>query len=116
MQKVALGIGLALLVAVGILAWQLKVAWGDTQKARMEALGAAQALETERGNTEVLLRRLDLIDGALRGLEQGVQESNAKMETNLAVLNGITKTEGDQDESVPCLDVRVPSQLDSSLR
>lgn len=112
-----LGTAVALLLAaVAALGWQLKGAWADAAVARQEVSTARQAVEEQRQQAELVLGRLESLDGALKGLEAGNQANAERQAQTLAAIGNITKQEGDSDESVMCLGVAVPRQLDDSLR
>ena len=115
-MKTLAGVAVALAVAVGIMGWQLRSAWSDAALARQEAIQALQVAREQRQQAELMLSRLDALDASLKGLAEGTQQNAQQLDQTLAAIDGITKTEGDTDESLACLDVRVPRQLDDSLR
>lgn len=115
-MKTLVGVVVALALAVGIMGWQLRSAWSDAALARQEAIQALQVAGEQRQQAELLLSRLDALDDILKGLAEGARQNAQQLDQTLAAIDGITKTEGDTDESLACLDVRVPRQLDDSLR
>lgn len=112
-----LGTAVALLLAaVAALGWQLKGAWADAATAQQVAKQAGELVEQQRKQSELVLGRLESLDGALKGLEAGNRANAERQAQTLAAIGNITKQEGDSDESVTCLGVAVPRQLDDSLR
>lgn len=115
-MRILAGVVAVLTVAIGIMGFQLRSAWSDAALARQEAIQALQVAGEQRQQAELVLFRLDALDSSLKGLAEGTQRNARQLDQTLAAINGITKTEGDTDESIACLDVRVPRQLDDSLR
>lgn len=115
-MKILLGVTAALAVSVFGLAWGLKVAWRDAEVARSEVISALQVAGEQRQQAELLLDRMRQLDGALLRLAEGTEETNRKLDAAVVQINEIQKTEGDSDESIACLDVSVPAQLDGVLR
>lgn len=115
-MKTLAGVAVALAVAVGIMGWQLRSAWSDAALARQEAVQALRVAEEQRQQAERMLSRLDALDASLTALAEGTQQNAQQLNQTLAVIDGITKSEGDTDESIACIGVRVPRQLDDSLR
>lgn len=106
----------ALGIAVVALSWQLKVAWQDVTVAKGEAIAAVQAAGEQRQQAELILSRLESLDGVLGQLADQTEANDRKLDDALTGIENITKTEGDSDESIACLGVPVPAQLDSRLR
>lgn len=115
-MKWLLGVTAALAVAVIGLGWQLKGAWKDAASSRNEALAALQAAGEQRQQAELLLHRMGQLDAALGRLADRTEVNDRKLDAALVQINEIQKTEGDSDESMACLDVLVPVQLDGILR
>ena len=110
------GILLALVLATGVLGWQLKVAWTDVEVARQEAAQARQTYEEQVRQGKALMERLDALDASLTGLAQKTLQNALQLDQTITAINNITKTETDNDQQIECLDVLVPRQLDDSLR
>lgn len=116
MQILAGAVAILLLV-LGLLGWQLKSAWGDAAQARQEALQAVQAAGEQRQQAELLSSRLATLDASLKAVAAGTQANGQQLEQTVEAIDAIGKTEGvPHDQSVLCLDARVPGQLDERLR
>lgn len=114
-MKILLGVTAALAVVAGLLGWQLREALQDAEAHRLDAERANRAVVEQRQQAEQLAGRLDALDLSLKGLAEGTQQNARQLEQTLAAIDGITKSEGDTDESIACLGVRIPRQLDRSL-
>lgn len=116
-MRILAGAVAALLLVLGLLGWQLKSAWGDAAQSRQEALQAVQAAGEQRQQAELLRGRLDTLDASLKAVAAGTQANGQQLEQTVDAIDAIGKTEGvTHDQSVLCLDARVPGQLDERLR
>lgn|GEM_PF-2561786 len=115
-MKVLTGVAAVLFAAVLGLAWLLKEAWQDATVARNEALQALQVAGEQRQQAELLLRRFDALDTQLGVLAGGIEANDRRLGQALDQIGNIVKTEEDSDESIACLGVPVPRQLDDILR
>lgn len=115
-MKYLTGALVLLLVAVGFLGWRLNVASAEVREADLRASTAASQLEEQKREGKLLGQRLDALDAAMQGLNRTTADNNRKLGQTLTAINQIQKTEGDTDESISCLDVRVPRQLDDSMQ
>ena len=116
MTKILAGVCLALLVALGLTANQALRANRESAETRQALAQARQALTEQAQQAQQVLDRLDRFDRALvnlDGVQRGIQDG---LQANLRALQTITKTEGDSDESIECLGVRVPTGVDQRLR
>lgn len=116
-------LGGVLLVVIVVLGLQLHSANQDVitatsarDAAKQDASNAREAQKTAEAQNTALADRFSTLDGRLTGLEQSQRETQKALETQIAQLSQIKKTEGDSDESITCLDVSVPHQLDQWLR
>lgn len=105
-----------LLLAVLGLGWMLKGAWEDTAAAQQQAAQAGQVAAEQRQQAEALLGRLDALDTALKGLQADQQANQQALEQRLRGIENITKSEGDTDASMACLDQPAPAQLVERVR
>lgn len=116
-MQILAGAVAVLLLVLGLLGWQLKSAWGDVTQARQEALQAVQAVGEQRQQAELLRSRLETLDASLKAVAAGTQANSEQLDQTVDAIDAIGKTEGvPHDQSVLCLDVRVPGQLDERLR
>lgn len=115
-MRIMLGVIAAMAILVGILWWRLDVAAGERDIAILRADTATQQLDEAKRQGELLVKRFDALDASLKGIGERTDANNRKLGQTLTAINNISKTEGDSDESISCLDVRVPRQLDDSLR
>lgn len=117
MQKVLWGLLAAAGLAVLLLWNQVNAKTTEVaeQKARADQL--AESLAEQRRQADQLASRFDNLDQTLLALDGRTKANNDELERRLALINDIiTKTEGDTDESIACLDVRLPRQLDERMR
>lgn len=114
-MKILLGVTAALAVVAGVLSWQLREALQDAESHRLAAERANRSVAEQRQQSELLWGRLDALDRSLKGLAEDSRQNARQLEQTLAAIDGITKSEGDTDESMACLGVRIPRQLDRSL-
>lgn len=115
-MKYLIGITAALLLLVLVLLWQLRSASGEIARARQEAAQAVQTATEQRAEAELLMGRFAALDKTLTGLAHVTQANADQLTLALDGIETITKTEGDSDEAVNCLDVRVPAQLADRVR
>lgn len=115
-MRIMLGAIAALVVLVGILWWRLDVATGRAEIAILRADTATQQLDEQKSQAELLGKRLDALDASLKTVGERTGENNRKIGQALTTINSIQRTQDDSAESISCLDVRVPRQLDDSLR
>lgn len=117
MQKVLYGLLAAAGLAVFLLWNQVsaKTTEAAEQKSRADAL--QQSLDEQRRQADQLASRFDNLDAALLRRDAKIDTNNQALVRQLALINDtITKTEGDTDESIACVDMRVPRQLDERVR
>jgi hypothetical protein len=115
-MKIMLGVLAAMAILVGVLWWRLDVVAGDRDLAAQRADIATQAVEEQKRQSTLLGQRFDAFDQALKGIGEKTAENNKKLGQTITAIGNIQKTQGDSDESIKCLDVRVPGQLDQWLR
>lgn len=110
MQKAILGA----LVLAGVL---LAGMWWRLESVTATAATQAAELKTAADKIDAMTARFEAVDQALTGWQKQVQANNADLKKRLDSINGkIPKLEGDSDESIQCLDVRVPRALDERMR
>jgi hypothetical protein len=116
-MKILAGALAILLLATGFMGWRLKVAWEDVATARGDAQQAQQVAGEQRQQAELLNQRLVTLDSTLKLVAAGTQANSEQLDQTVDAIDAIGKTEGvPHDQSVLCLDVRVPVQLDERLR
>lgn len=115
-MKILSGAVAILLLAVCAMGYQLKQAWADAATANQATLGAIQALGEQRQQAELVLGRMDTLDGKLTQLEGSQQLNAQQLELTLDAIGNIQKSEGDSDDALKCLDVRMPAQLADRVR
>lgn len=115
-MQVLIGALVLALLALGVTGYQLKGALEDAATSRQDALQAEQRAGEQRQQAELMLERLGRLDTAVSGLAHADALAQAQLAQALAGIENITKTEGDSDEAMACLDVRVPAQLADGVR
>lgn len=115
-MKILIGVLLALLAGIGWTGWQLREAWGRENGLTVALSSAQAALAVANQQNENLVGRFDAFDQALQRLDAKQAQRQADLTGRLNTIRDIVAEPGDSDESVTCLDVRVPAQLDRSLR
>ena len=108
-MRVLIGVVAALSIALGLAGWRLKVAWEDLAVVTTER-------DSLKGEVERGEKRFAAFDESIKRLTGATRANEAKLGETISAIRGITKTEGDTDESIQCLDRAVPVQLDRSLR
>lgn len=115
-MKILIGVLLALAVALGVTGWQLSESLGREATIREQHAQAVGALAISEAQNGLLAGRFDSLDQALLELADKQQANKQDLDRRLNNLTTIVQEPGDSDESVSCLDVRVPAQLDRGLR
>lgn len=115
-MKILVGALLAALVALGLTGWRLQTAWEDLAVSRTETRAVRGELERQVREGEQLADRLDALDASVTRLHDTTETHTRQLGLTLAGIDRIEKTEGDSDESLACLDLRIPGELDGWLR
>lgn len=115
-MKILIGVIAALGLTVGLLWWRLDVAQLEASAAATRASTAEQQLAEQTQQAALLADRFNALDASLGRLAQRTEANNRKLTETNSKIDQIQRTENDSLESLACLDVRVPSQLDDSLR
>lgn len=105
-----------LVTLLGLAGWRLKVAWQDLALAEQQVDQVTQERDAQRVQTERLAKRFDQLDTVLLALSVGTAENSKQLDTTLAAIRGIKKTQGDSDATMRCLDLPLPRQLVDQLR
>ena len=108
-MRVLIGVVAALSIALAVAGWRLKVAWEDLAV-------VSQERDSLKGEVERGEKRFIAFDESIKRLTGATRANEAKLGETISAIRGIAKTEGDTDETVACLDMPVPVQLDRSLR
>jgi len=115
-MKILIGVLLALLAGLGWTAWQLRESWareGEIMSVLQQTQGALAVATKQNEN---LVGRFDAFDRSLQRLDAQQAQRQADLTGRLNTIRDIVAEPGDSDASISCLDVRVPAQLDRSLR
>lgn len=115
-MKILIGVLLALLAGLGWSGWQLREAWGRETGLNLALVSSQAALASANQQNESLVQRFDAFDQALQRLDAKQAERQADLASRLKTIRTIVEEIGDDPASIACLDVRVPAQLDRSLR
>jgi len=115
-MKILTGALLAVALALGLTGWRLQTVSERlaAEKAQSAALADDLARQVQAG--QQLRDRLDSLDLSLSRLHETQTAHTRQLGQTLAGIDRIEKSEGDSHESVECLDLRVPSELDGWLR
>lgn len=115
-MKILSGVIAVLVLAVAVMGYQLKASVGREAVATKALEGAERALaQAERENTR-LDDRFETLDAAMTGLSNTIALNQGDLRRRLESIKTIVQEPGDSDESVACLDVRVPAQLSRSVQ
>lgn len=122
-QKILGAVAVILLVVAGTLAFQLNGARSEVSTltsardaARQEASNAKQAQVVAEAQNALLAGAFKALDTRLQQIGLDQKHNNEQLILQIQGLSNIQKTEGDQNGSFECLDIRVPAQLDQWLR
>lgn len=115
-MKILIGVLLALLAGLGWTGWQLREAW-QRESSLSQVLSTAQgALAVATAQNDSLVGRFDAFDQALQRLDAKQVQRQADLTGRLNTIRTIVQETNDDPQSILCLDVPVPAQLDRSLR
>lgn len=120
-NKIILGLGVGLVIA-GLIAYSAVQASRLTE-ARAELRAEQSSSQRLRAELESQVRRGEVQEARFESLASSVDRM-AKAQTDnqvdltrrLNIIQNITQQTGDSDESISCLDMLVPRQLDDSVR
>lgn len=115
-MKILIGILLAALLALWLAGWQLASSLereGETAKQLGLVQASSKVLETQ--NRE-LLDRFGSLDSVMTSLNQAQAVNQLELLGRLKAITKIVKETGDSDETIQCVDLPVPAQLDRRLR
>lgn len=115
-MKILIGVLLALLAGLGWTGWQLREAWQRESSLSQVLSTTRGALAVATAQNENLVGRFDAFDRSLQRLDAQQAQRQADLTGRLNTIRDIVAEPGDSDASISCLDVRVPAQLDRSLR
>lgn len=115
MRILGTAVAILLLAVIGM-SYALRSAWQDAEIARQREAQAAQVAQEQRQQAELVLGRLEALDTALTGLQAEQQANQRALEQRLRGIENITKSEGDTDASMACLDQPAPAQLVERVR
>ena len=115
-MKILISVLVVLLLGLAGAGWMLKVSWNREGELKESLAGVRGALEQAEGQNRGLTDRFDTLDQTLVGLGKLQQQNQLVLSGKLNAIKNIVAEPGDSDASISCLDVRVPAQLDRSLR
>lgn len=115
-MKILIGVLVVLVLGLAGAGWMLKASWNREGELEQSLAGAQGALEQAENQNKGLAGRFDTLDEALVGLGQAQKQNQLVLSGKLNAIKSIVAEPGDSDASISCLDVRVPAQLDRSLR
>lgn len=115
-MRILVGAMIALVLALGFTGWQLKRSWDSEAATRERLAGVTGALERANEENERLEGRMDAFDEALGRLGLTVQQNQRELTSRLTDIQTITEEPTDDPQSLACLDLPVPAQLDRGLR
>lgn len=115
-MKILIGILLAALLALWLAGWQLKASLKrEDEVSQQLALVQASSKVLETQNRE-LLDRFGSLDSVMTSLNQAQAVNQLELLGRLKAITKIVKETGDSDETIQCVDLPVPAQLDRRLR
>lgn len=115
-MKIMTGVVITLLLALALTGWQLKRSWDVEASTRERLAGVLGALERANAENERLEGRMDAFDQALGRLGVTIQQNQSELTGRLSTIQTITEESNDDPQSLVCLDLPVPAQLDRGLR
>lgn len=115
-MKILIGVLIALVLALAGCAWALQESQRKRGLAEQLVVETREALAKSEGQNKALVGRFDSLDASLKGLGVNLKANQAQLQATLKGIQNIVQEPGDSDESIRCLDVRVPAQLDRGLR
>lgn len=115
-MKILIGVLVTLLLALGLTGWQLKSSWNAEAATRERLAGVTGALERANAENGRLEARMDAFDEALGRLGVTLQLNQHELTRRLTDIKTITEESTDDPQSLVCLDLPVPAQLDRGLR
>lgn len=115
-MKILTGALLAVVLALGLTGWRLQTVSERLAVEKTQSAALAGELERQVQAGQKLHDRLALLDQSLSRLHETQTAHTRQLGLTLAGIDRIEKSEGDSHESVECLDLRVPSELDGWLR
>ena len=115
-MKIMTGVVITLLLVLALTGWQLKRSWDVEASTRERLAGVLGALERANAENERLEGRMDAFDQALGRLGVTIQQNQSELTGRLSTIQTITEESNDDPQSLVCLDLPVPAQLDRGLR
>lgn len=116
MNRISVGIGLALLAAIALLTWL----WRSEVEVRAQTEAAlahvSEAMRLSEEEAAEAQRRADLLSESVTSLSERLAANKTELEAARRVLDSVQQEEGDSDESMACLSVDVPAAVDRLLR
>lgn len=115
-MKTMTGVVITLLLALALTGWQLKRSWDVEASTRERLAGVEAALSRANAENERLDKRFDAFDETLGRLGVAIQKNQLELTDRLSTIQTITEESNDDPQSLVCLDLPVPAQLDRGLR
>lgn len=115
-MKIMTGVVITLLLALALTGWQLKRSWDVEASTRERLAGVEAALSRANAENERLDKRFDAFDETLGRLGVAIQKNQLELTDRLSTIQTVTEESNDDPQSLVCLDLPVPAQLDRGLR
>lgn len=109
MLRILIGACVALLTALALVTWELKGTWEDNRELEIR-------VRVAEAQSERLDKRFGALDGALLELSAETKANRSALARALESLKTITRQPEDSDETIECLDLPLPRDLDRILR
>jgi len=111
MTKTLAGMLAVLVAALGLMGWLLYRQIGLTEKQREAAEDWKIAAEVADEDAKAAVKREGSPNSAMKALVTKKLESDLLAQQRESELNNLKQTEGDTNETISCLDQRVPAEL-----
>lgn len=115
-MKILTGALLAVVLALVFTGWQLQTARRDLSRVETLSVRLQGELERQVQAEDLLADRLARFSSAITRLHEATETHSRQLRLTLDGIDRIQKTEEDSDETLACLDQRVPADLDHWLR
>lgn len=115
-MKILAGALVATLLVLGFTGWRWQAAHEALVVSQERERLLAGELERQVRSGELLSSRIAALDQSMTRLHDANEAHARQLGLTLAGIDRIEKTEGDTDESLECLDLPVPAELDRWLR
>lgn len=115
-MKTLAGVTASLAVALGLALWGLSRSLAEVSAANERVAQLEASVRKAERESNLWVERMDAFDTAIGRLNASTEKNHADLKIRLDAIRSVTKQPGDTDESISCLDVRIPAQLIDGLR